>query len=154
MAAPALIAGGMKLFETLIGAIDSWHTSDEEKLQAKGQIYQIQAAVLGDILEFEEKRLQAKSEIIVAEAKGESWLQRNWRPLTMMTFVVILANNFIVAPYVAAFGAEVPTLAVPDGMWTLLTIGIGGYIGGRSVEKITKTADITRLWRKDTPPND
>ena len=148
MAQPALITGAIGLFQTLIGAIDEWHTSDEEKLQAKGQIYTVQAAVLGDILEFEEARLNARAEIIVAEAKGESWLQRNWRPLTMMTFVVILANNFIVAPYVAAFGAEVPTLEVPQGMWTMLTVGIGGYIGGRSVEKITKNSDITRLWRK------
>lgn len=154
MAAPALITGALGLFKTLIGAIDDWHTSDEEKLQAKGQIYTIQAQVLGDILAFEEQRLAAKRDIIVAEAKGESWLQRNWRPVTMLTFVLIMANNFIIAPYAVSFGLSVPTLEVPQGMWTLLTVGIGGYIGGRSIEKITKTADITRLWRKDKPEDD
>jgi hypothetical protein len=79
--------------------------------------------------------MTAKSSVVVAEANGESWLQRNWRPLTMMTFVVIMIFNFIFAPIMGMVGLVVPTLEIPPHMWTLLTVGIGGYIGGRSIEK-------------------
>ena len=56
----------------------------------------------------------------------------------MLTFVVIIANNYIVAPYMGAmFGVSV-SLPIPDEMWNLLTVGIGGYIGLRSGEKMVK----------------
>ena len=77
------------------------------------------------ILEFEQAAMQAQSSIIVAEANGGSWLQRNWRPITMMTFLVLVilnAFNLLVNP----IGKE---------MWTLLQIGLGGYVVGRSAEK-------------------
>jgi len=151
MANPLLIDGAMNLFGSLINAIDDWHTSDEEKLIAKGQIYGIQAKTLKDILDFESERLNAQRDIIVAEAKGESWLQRNWRPLSMMVFVIIIANNFIFVPYAKSFGLDIPMLDIPDGMWTLLTVGIGGYIGGRTVEKVLKNSDVSNLFNKKKP---
>lgn len=88
--------------------------------------------------------ISAKQAIIVAEAQGASWIQRNWRPITMLTFVFIIANNYIFVPYAVAFTADaegvspIPMLDIPPGMWGLLTVGIGGYIGGRSAEKIAK----------------
>lgn len=84
---------------------------------------------------------RAQGSIITAEAKGESWMQRNWRPITMLTFVFIIANNYIFAPYAQfltdLFGGTVviPKLEIPDGMWGLLQIGIGGYVASRGVEK-------------------
>lgn len=92
---------------------------------------------------------KAKGSIVTAEVKGESWMQRNWRPITMLTFVFIIANNYIIAPYAgyisSIFGwadeagnfLTVPVLSIPDGMWGLLQIGIGGYIASRGVEKVT-----------------
>jgi len=79
--------------------------------------------------------LKAAESIIVAEAKG-GWLQRNWRPITMLTFVFILFNNYVLVPYARAFGMDVPILDIPPGMWSLLTIGIGGYVVSRGVEKV------------------
>lgn len=82
------------------------------------------------------QEMRAKADVVVSEAKGESWLQRNWRPMTMLIFIIIVANNFIIVPYLGAFGIVVPALDIPPQMWYLLTIGIGGYIAGRSAEKI------------------
>lgn len=81
----------------------------------------------------------AQRDIIVAEAQGQSWLQRNWRPLLMVVFMLILVNNFILVPYVQAFGATVPSLPFPNGAWALLNVSVGGYIAGRSGEKIMET---------------
>ena len=73
--------------------------------------------------------------MIVAEAQGGSWMQRNWRPMTMLTFAAIVANNYLVAPYVQAFGGVAVVLEIPPGMWGLMTMGLGGYVVGRTLEK-------------------
>ncbi|MDP2432909.1 MAG: 3TM-type holin [Pseudomonadota bacterium] len=85
--------------------------------------------------------LEAQSKIILAEAQGESWLQRNWRPVLMLVIVAIIANNYLIAPYVnAIFGAgSVPTLELPERLWDLMTLGVGGYVAGRSAEKLMQT---------------
>ena len=79
--------------------------------------------------------IEEKSKIVQAEATGHSWLQRNWRPLLMLVFVAIVANNYIVVPYLSLFTDKTVMLELPDKMWTLMVIGVGGYIGGRTVEK-------------------
>lgn len=76
-----------------------------------------------------------QSDVLVAEAKSESILARNWRPLIMILFGIIIANNYILAPWLCAFGLKHTSLPIPPDMWQLLKIGLGGYIVGRSVEK-------------------
>ncbi len=80
-------------------------------------------------------RLQTRAGIVTAEANSEHWLAANWRPITMLTFVFIIANNYIIYPYLSLFFDEAPKLAIPPDMWDLLKIGLGGYVVGRSVEK-------------------
>ncbi len=87
------------------------------------------------LIEQESALTQAARDVLVAEAKGESWMQRNWRPATMLTFTAIIANNYLIAPYVQAFGGVAVVLDIPDGMWNLLTMGLGGYVIGRTLEK-------------------
>lgn len=77
--------------------------------------------------------------VITAEAKGESWLQRNWRPMTMMVFVSIVANNYLIAPYIGLFAPSYKLiLDTPPDLWALIKIGLGGYVVGRSGEKMVK----------------
>lgn len=83
----------------------------------------------------ETKFVEAGRDVVVAEAKGESWLQRNWRPVSMLVFVAVIANNYLIAPYVQAFGGVSVVLEIPPGMWGLLTMGLGGYVVGRTIEK-------------------
>ncbi len=81
------------------------------------------------------KELESKMEIVKAEAESTHWLTAAWRPITMLTFVAIIANNYILYPYLSLFWSEAPMLEVPEQLWNLLQIGIGGYVVGRSVEK-------------------
>jgi len=94
------------------------------------------------LLELEQKgelaELVESSAIVQAEANSDSWLAANWRPLTMMCFTTIIANNYILYPYISLFWADAPILELPAQMWDLLKIGIGGYIVGRSSEKVVK----------------
>jgi len=80
-------------------------------------------------------KLQTSAGIVTAEANSEHWLAANWRPITMLTFVFIIANNYILYPYLSLFFDEAPMLKIPPDMWDLLKIGLGGYVVGRSVEK-------------------
>jgi hypothetical protein len=89
------------------------------------------------------QRLKSQSEIIIAEATGESSAQRSWRPHLMYLIMFLLVFNGVVVPLgEAIFHINIPILeawnAIPENMWSLLMIGLGGYIGGRTAEKIVK----------------
>ena len=109
--------------------------ADEAKLKMLEAMHKANAA-----------EMNKKGDVVVAEAKGESWLQRNWRPMIMMLFAAVVANNYILAPYLGAFGIEVPVLDIAPQMWTLLTVGIGGYIAGRSGEKIAREFNKKKFY--------
>ena len=83
---------------------------------------------------------EARSNVVMAEAQGQGWLQRNWRPLLMLVIIVIVANNYILYPYLSIFTDKVRVLDLPDRLWQLMEIGVGGYILGRTAEKM-KGAD-------------
>lgn len=101
-----------------------------------------------ELLAREGDLIKAASSVIQAEATGESWLQRNWRPLTMISF------NISIMGYWFGLTPDLPAYAV-ESMFTLLQIGIGGYIVGRSAEKIAVSAtgrtvveNALEGWRK------
>lgn len=79
-----------------------------------------------------------KKDVLVAEISSDSWLASSWRPILMLSFTAIIVNNYILAPYLGAMFDFGISLDIPPDMWDLLKIGVGGYIVGRSGEKITK----------------
>ena len=102
----------------------------DKSVEDKDQAALIKARLNEMTLDGSFKELEAAANIIVAEAQGESWLQRNWRPLLMVLFGAIVANNYVLVPLFGTPAAEIP----PD-MWDLLKLGVGGYVMGRSAEK-------------------
>lgn len=115
--------------------IDDLHTSDEERETLRVQFQGLQNKITTQVIALESQLVEAKSSIIVAEAQGQSFLQRNWRPITMLTFLLLVVCD--------SFGWLAFRLA--DQAWTLLQIGLGGYVVGRSMEKIVpKVADTMR----------
>lgn len=82
------------------------------------------------------QKIVAASEVVQAEAKSEHWITATWRPITMLVFVAIIANNYILYPYLSLFWTDAPVLDLPEQMWSLLQIGIGGYIVSRGGEKM------------------
>lgn len=125
---PAIIG---PLIGGLFGLID-------KSVEDKDQAAKIKANLQQMVLTGQIKEIEAAVSIIAAEANGESWLQRNWRPLLMCLFGIIIANNYLIVPLLGTPMADIP----PD-MWELLKLGIGGYVVGRSVEKGVK------VWKTD-----
>ena len=115
-----------ELFKPVSKIVDDLHTSDEEKFVIKKEVAKLESDIQVRVLDYEKQMIQSKSSIISAEANGQSWLQRNWRPITMLTFLGLVVCD--------SFGLLTFRLA-PEA-WTLLQIGMGGYVIGRSCEKI------------------
>jgi len=85
--------------------------------------------------QLDNKVVSYQRDIIVAEAKSQSYLARNWRPIMMLAFVAVIINNYMLAPYLKLFGVPFAVMEIPPDMWDLLKLGISGYIVERSAEK-------------------
>ncbi len=130
------VAGLVKgIFKPACDLIDNLHVSDEERLEAQAKLATIQNEATDKFIGFFTKVLDAQKEIITTEMKG-NWLQRSWRPILMMIIITIVFNNYLFAPYLGALTGWELQLELPSQMWNLLTAGVGGYVVGRSGEKI------------------
>ena len=140
MALPAWLSG---IFKPAFNLVDELVTSKEEKGQIEVALTGALTSAGVKIMETEQALAAAQASIIIAEAQGQSWLQRNWRPITMLSFVFVVVWNWVIVTIGSwAFDVPIPTLVPPDlpsGLWSSIQIGIGGYIGGRSLEKVTAT---------------
>ena len=72
----------------------------------------------------------AQAQIVQAEAASTNWLASSWRPITMLTFVSLIVARW--------FGWAAPNLTEAEylKLWDIVQLGLGGYVIGRSVEKI------------------
>lgn len=114
-------------------------TTDEEKSKVKNDLTQIVMSMMVAMA-------QVQGEIIKSETNG-NLLQRSWRPIVMLTFAGIL-----VAKWLGYTSSDIP-LELELNLMSLLKIGLGGYVAGRSLEKIattvTKNVDISFLKKRD-----
>ncbi len=116
---------GGSVIKDLLGGLDNLFTSKEEKIKAENVIKQI-------LIEKELELQKMQTDIIIAEAKG-NWLQRSWRPILMLAFGFIVIYVKFIAPL---FDLRIPELE--NEFWNLLQLGIGGYVIGRTGEKMMK----------------
>jgi hypothetical protein len=84
------------------------------------------------------EELKAAASIVEAEAKS-NWFVASWRPLLMYVLIFILVWNYVVGPVIRIFTGTIITFELPGDVWTLLNIGLGGYVVGRSGESIART---------------
>lgn len=89
-----------------------------------------QQEVMVQLMQHQQQIETAAASIIQAEAASQHWLAANWRPITMLTFLGLIVARW--------FGWAAPNLQ-PDEyikLWSIVEFGLGGYVVGRSVEKI------------------
>ena len=84
------------------------------------------------------QELTAAAKIIEAEAKA-GWFASSWRPLLMYVLIFILIWNYVLGPVILFFFKASITRTLPGDVWTLLQIGLGGYVVGRSAESVART---------------
>ena len=128
-----------EITEGVGSVIDKIATSDQERLNAKANLTEIVTGKLTELASYQK-------EVLVTELSGTK-LQRSWRPIVMLAFATIVVYSLFIAP---AF--SLPNTELPEYFWSLLEIGLGGYVIGRSVEKIsgrvTKNIDLSLISKR------
>lgn len=122
------------IFKPAADLIDNVHTSEAEKLELRNVLTKLQNEVttkqielLSKQMDLEKQLLESQSSIITAESKSEAWIVKSWRPITMLTFLVIIVFHSL-----GIIGLQEQ---FADKFMTLVQIGLGGYVVGRSAEK-------------------
>ena len=124
----AIVTGAIAIGSKLI---DHWFPNAEEANKRKAELTLM-------AMNQESEVFKSLTEVVKEEARSEHFLVAAWRPITMLTFVFIIANNYILSPYIGLFFGVDVSLEIPPDMWDLLKIGLGGYVVGRSGEKAVK----------------
>lgn len=72
----------------------------------------------------------AAADIIKTEANSQHGLAAVWRPIVMLTFCGLIVARW--------FGWAAPNLSEAEylKLWSIVEFGLGGYVIGRSAEKI------------------
>lgn len=98
---------------------------------------QAQAELTKAILDNEAQIISAARDVVVSEVSSDSKLAKNWRPILMYLLMLMIVWLVVVAPMFGNVEETIKAIGgVPDAFWNLLIIGMGGYIVGRSGEKI------------------
>lgn len=110
------------IIKSLASVVNTYNLTDKEKEQIKLDMNIV-------LLQHIDKIAEMQRDIIISEAKG-NWLQRSWRPIIMLTFSAIVVLGVFI---------EIPLLTNSSPFWDIMQLGLGGYVIGRSAEKITNT---------------
>ena len=115
------------LFSTIEKAVPDKDLQEKLKAQLQTQLLQSHT-----------QELTAAAKIIEAEAKA-GWFASSWRPLLMYVLIFILVWNYVIGPVIKVFTGAIISFELPGDVWTLLNVGLGGYVVGRSAESVART---------------
>ena len=110
----------------------------EKSVPNKDLQEKLKADLQTQLLQSNTQELQAAAKIIEAEAKA-GWFASSWRPLLMYVLIFILVWNYVIGPVIKVFTGAVISFELPGDVWTLLNVGLGGYVVGRSAESVART---------------
>lgn len=119
--------------------VDTVITNDDEKSKAKKELAEVVLKSLNEVA-------NVQGEVIKKEMEG-NFLQKSWRPLLMLTFGTILVCKW--------FGLTDGNIdyELELKLMDIVQLGLGGYVVGRSVEKVAGTVtaniDMPFLKKKD-----
>ncbi len=101
----------------------------DDVVEDKDEANRLKFEIQRQLIENKSSELEAAAKIVLAEAQG-GWLQRNWRPLLMVTFA-----GLVVAHWLGFTAPDIPE-SVQNSLLNIVMVGVGGYVVGRSGEKI------------------
>ena len=103
----------------------------DDVVEDKDEANRLKFEIQRQLIEYKSSELEAAAKIVLAEAQG-GWLQRNWRPLLMVTFA-----GLVVAHWFGFTAPDIPE-SVQNSLLNIVMVGVGGYVVGRSGEKIAE----------------
>ena len=95
-----------KVLDIVDGVVEDNDEANRVKLEIQRQL-----------IENKSSELEASAKIVLAEAQG-SWLQRNWRPLLMVTFTGLIVAHW--------FGLTAPNIpeSVQNSLLNIVMVGV------------------------------
>jgi len=131
------LLGILGLIQTVAGGLldlgKKYIPDKDKQVQFEKEVAQMQSTLIAKQIDANIEELKAGSSVVTAEATGESWLQRNWRPIVMMIFTsLVVCFWFGITPV----NADQETIME---LFSIVKIGLGGYVIGRSAEKVATT---------------
>lgn len=133
----------LRLLAPLFGKIAAAPVLDIiDKLVADADLKEkLKAELKGKLLEREHALIAARRSLVLAELNSESSITRSWRPILMFVLMGFLLFFGLIVPLIeVGLGHPVPVEPrldrIPEPAWNLLALGLGGYVGGRTVEKV------------------
>jgi hypothetical protein len=114
-------------------AIDRFIPDPQKKIEA-------QLEIQNKLIDNGHKVIELASKNIETEAASKHWLAANWRPITMLTFVGLIVARWL--------GFAAPDLSEAEylKLWDIVQLGLGGYVFGRTAEKIAP--GIVNVFKK------
>lgn len=116
-----------------------------EKLVADADLKEkLKAEITGKLIERDQILIAARQSVVLAEQNSENWITRSWRPILMFLIMGFLLFFGLIVPIIElGLGRPVPIEPrldrIPEPAWNLLTLGLGGYVGGRTIEKMVSS---------------
>ena len=113
------------ILPSIFSLVDKLIPDQKASAEAKLKVMEMQQS--GQLKEFE-----GAVKILTTEMQG-NWLQKSWRPLVMIVFTALIVARWL--------GFSAPNLSQEEYMalWDIVELGLGGYVIGRSAEKIAGT---------------
>lgn len=134
----------------LMSLIESWFSDSKQAASAKTQLQQVldtalkiheqneQTRTQAGVLEAQTDTANAQANVLLGQETGNT-LQRDWIPILMYMCTAIVAGVMIFLPILHFFVPVIPLAAVPDQVWTLMEICLGGMVGIHGINKIADT---------------
>jgi hypothetical protein len=125
------------IFSSAETIIDECIDSEEEKGAVKAALAKIQLEGQLAALRFQEKIVDGKTAVMVAELNQSDKYTKRARPTIIYVGLGIIVMNHVVNPYVQAVsGITLPVVAVPDAFWYAWGGVAGTFAYSRGKEKI------------------
>jgi hypothetical protein len=125
----AIIGAVGKTVDSIGDAIDKNVTSDEERLQMRNDLAQLQAQVETAVSE----AVTARHE---ADMQSDAWLPKNIRPIVLASLTIFTMIYMIIGFWVSNESALKAYSASLEAILSLDMLAYGFYFGSRGVEKV------------------
>ena len=109
--------------------------SEEQQHQTARIRYELEREMLKNSKSFD----QLSADIVNAEVRYGNWIQRSWRPASMLILFSLIVAYWI------GWSPDNLSQDTIDHLFDIVKVGFGGYIVGRSGEK------IMHEYRRGTP---
>ena len=138
------------MWQVVAGVVGKIADIIDQYVEDKDKALELKTKIEKELINYQTELLKSQAQIIKAEAESESWLTRSWRPITMLTFTALLVADWL------GYSAPNLTPEMKMKLYDIIQLGLGGYVIGRSAEKVAKVLKepIEKLAQRKAKSNE